>query len=88
MNRLLASALGFVNVLLAASIVAFCIFFARDMYGPTYTAIGAGVGFLVATLSCGLLALFIDIRNTLIELLEETRRTGAVSQKNYNEPRI
>jgi|LNFM01.2.fsa_nt_gb hypothetical protein len=88
MNRLLASAFGFLNLLYALALIAAGGYFAQIFGGPDYTLIGLGLGALAAVLVCGYFALLVDIRDTLRELLNETRRTGVVPPKNYIEPRM
>ena len=74
MNRILASALGVGNALLAWVII-----LAPALFGGLHEDFGGFVGFLgglilggmLAILVCGSLALLIDIRNSLRELCKK-----------------
>jgi hypothetical protein len=72
MNRLLAGAIRFLNGFLAIIfVIVGAVAGATFPQGsPTYALIGAIVGFVVALLACGLLALFIEIRTELIKIRE------------------
>jgi len=74
MNKFLAGAVGFLNILIAIVIITAGGIAGLDGGGSGGMLVGLALGFLVALIVCGLLALIIDIRNTLREMLEETRK--------------
>ncbi|HEY1299664.1 MAG TPA: hypothetical protein VGF07_04155 [Stellaceae bacterium] len=79
MNKLLAGAVRFLNGLLAlVLIVAGAAAGAALPHGsPAHAVIGAGAGFVIALIFCGLLALFVEMRTELIKIrtaLEQRQR--------------
>lgn len=72
MNRILAGAVRFLNGFLALIFV--MIGAVSGLYYPQGSIenaiIGTIIGFVVALLACGLLALFIEIRSELIKIRE------------------
>jgi hypothetical protein len=72
MNKLLAGAIRFLNGFFAVLfVIVGAVAGATFPQGsPTHALIGAIVGFVVALLACGLLALFIEIRTELIRIRE------------------
>jgi hypothetical protein len=72
MNKVLAGAIRFLNGFIAIIlvIVGAVVGATFPQGSPTYALIGAIVGFVIALLACGLLALFIEIRTELIKIRE------------------
>jgi cell division protein FtsX len=68
MNSFLASVVGFLNGLLALLFVFVGAQVGNKMYGEEGLVYGLLLGFLVAILVCGVLAVFISMRSDLIEI--------------------
>lgn len=88
MNQFLASALGYLNVVVDFLIFLTCVGTSillaiasgvADVFGPEFffTVIGAGgtIGVIIAVMVCGFIALLVDIRNTVRNILVELRYT-------------
>lgn len=77
MNKLLAEGLWFLNSLLAIAFVGVGAIAGYVLFAEHggFTVIGAILGFLAATLVCGTLAVFLDMREELV-----TIRKGAADQ--------
>lgn len=79
MNRFLSSSLGIVNAVLAVVIIGGGVLgglregalTGRELLSAV---VGGLLGIVVATLLCGAVATFIEMRDTLREILEELRR--------------
>ena len=69
MNRLLAEGVKFLNAALAGIFVLVGTI-AGGQRSEGYAIIGGVIGFAVAVMVCGLLALFIEIRSELIRIRE------------------
>jgi hypothetical protein len=81
MNKLLADGLSFLNSVLAIAIVGIGAFAAYVQYGDSGALIGGIIGIVVAVVLCGVLAVFLDMRDELIDIRMgvEKARLGAHS---------
>lgn len=84
MNRLLASIVGWLNAVLAIVIILVCAGMGYAVYealvrpgtGLLGLVLGAVIGFIVAALVCGAMALLIDMRNNLRQLVYLSRESA------------
>jgi hypothetical protein len=89
MNKLLAEAVRLLNALFAIVFIAAGVLggvraaFQHD--APQYAIMGGLLGFAIALVICGLLALFIEIRSELIKI-RETLEQQSVSARTRVEP--
>jgi hypothetical protein len=80
MNRLLADAVGFINGFLAICIIAVGTLAGGIAVGAGGALLGFVAGSIVAIVACGLLAVAVDIRNTLHSIENQlARQTGRPS---------
>ena len=75
MNRLLSSAVGFLNALLAIIlIIVGAILGTAFIHAVVGFVVGGILGFVVAAIICGFLALVIEIRSELVMIREALER--------------
>ena len=91
MNRLIANTLGFLNGLIALIIIAVGAISGYYQYESTQNALwlagGPLIGLIIATVFCGVIAIFIDIRNILRDKLDQQGLSGSrVATKDRSEP--
>ena len=83
MNKFLASAIGTINALIAWVLILVPPLAGAYSAGPPGLIAGLLIGFVLAVVLCGLLALLIDIRDSLREI---AGRDAAESQPENKEP--